>query len=118
MRIFLLVTMMLLLAFGTSFARVRDKGFAGTYVNKKNGAVLTVKFMGKNKYTVSLLSNNKECGFNTQAELKNWGSGFNLGLVERNFHAFIESDNIIYIEALLSKKHCKEYVEGDYVKRR
>jgi hypothetical protein len=117
-RLFLLIVMMLLLASGTSFGRVRDEGIAGTYVNKENGAILTVRAMGKNRYAISLKSNNSECGFDTRAELKNWdGIGFNLGLSEPNFRAFIKNDKIIYIEALFAKKHCKEYVEGDYAKK-
>ena len=116
-RIFLVIAMMLLSVSGT-FGRVRDEGIAGTYINGENNAVLTVRATGKNRYTISLKSNNNECGFDTRAELKNWdGIGFNLGLVETNFHAFIKGDKTIYIEALLAKKHCKEYVEGDYTKR-
>ena len=116
--IFLVIVMILLPVSGISFARVRDEGIAGTYINSETKAVLTVKAMGKNRYTISLKSNNNECGFETRAELKNWdGIGFNLGLIETNFHAFIKSDKTIYIEALLAKKYCKEYVEGDYIKR-
>ena len=116
-RLFLPIALMLLLASGTSFGRVRDEGIAGTYVNRGNGAILTVKAMGKNRYAILLKPNNSECGFDTRAELKNWdGIGFNLGLNETNFRALIKSDKIIYIEALLAKKHCKEYVEGDYLK--
>ena len=117
-RIVLLIAMMLLQASGTSFGRVFDEGIAGTYVNRENRATLTVRAMGKNRYAVILNSNNSECGFDARAELKNWdGIGFNLGLNETNFRAFIKSDKIIYIEALLAKKHCKKYVEGDYVKK-
>ena len=116
-RIFLVIVMMLLPVFGTSFGRVRDEGIAGTYINRENKAVLTVRATGKNRYTINLKSHSNECGFDTRAELKNWdGIGFNLGLVETNFRAFIKDDKTIYIEALLAKKHCKEYVEGDYTK--
>ena len=117
-RTLLLIAMILLLASGTSFGRGRDEGIAGTYVNRETGAILTVKAMGKNRYAIILKSNNNECGFDTRAELKNWeGIGFNLGLNETNFHTFLKTDKIISIEVLLAKKHCKEYVEGDYVKR-
>ena len=117
-RIFLLVAMILLLAFGTSFGRVRDEGIAGTYINGETGAVLTVRAMGKNRYAMILKSNNSECGFDARAEMKNWdGVGFNLGLNEINFRALIKDDKIIYIEALLAKKYCKGYVEGNYIKK-
>jgi hypothetical protein len=117
-RIFLVIAVMLLSVSGTSFGRVRDEGIAGTYINRENKAVLTVRATGKNRYAISLKSHSNECGFDTKAELKNWdGIGFNLGLVETNFRAFVKDDKIIYIEALFAKKHCKEYVEGDYTKR-
>ena len=116
--IFLLIAVMLLPASGISFGRGGNEGIDGTYVNKENGAILTVRPMGKNRYAMILKSNNNECGFDTRAELKRWdGIGFNLGLVDANYRTSIKSDKIIYIEALLAKKHCKEYVEGDYIKR-
>ena len=116
-RIFLVVIMMLLPV--TSFSRARDEGsITGTYFNEANKTVLTVRTMGKNRYAISLKSHSNECGFDTTGELKNWGGiDFNLGLVETNFKAVIKSDKVIYIEALRAKKHCKEYVEGDYTKR-
>ena len=117
-RLFLPVTIMLLLASGPSFGLVRDEGIAGTYVNRENEAVLTVRAMGKNRYAILLKSNNSERGFDTRAELKNWdGIGFNLGLVEPNFRTSVKSDKIIHVEPLLAKKHCKQYVEGDYIKK-
>ncbi|MDR2696243.1 MAG: hypothetical protein LBC79_07700 [Deltaproteobacteria bacterium] len=116
-RVFPAIAMIVLLVSGTAFGRVRHEGITGTYVNRENNAVLTVKATGKNRYTIRLQSNNPECGFDTRAELKNWdGIGFNLGLIEANYHAFIKGDKTIYIEALLAKKHCREYVEGDYTK--
>ena len=117
-RIFLLITTILLLLSGTSFGRVRDVGIGGTYINRENEAVLTVRAMGKNRYAMILESNNKECGFDARAQLKNWdGIGFNLGLDEPNFRACIKEDKIIYIETLLAKKHCKKFVDGDYAKK-
>ena len=116
-RIFLVIVMMLLPV--TSFSRASEEGgITGTYINEEKKAVLTVRTMGKNRYAISLKSHSNECGFDTTGELKNWGgTDFNLGLVETNFKAIIKSDKTIYIEPLLAKKHCKEYVEGDYTKR-
>ena len=127
-RTFFLTAMILLLAIGPSFgrvfghsptpSRVRPDGIAGIYVNKELGAVLTVKAMSKNKYTMILESGSKECGFDTRAELKNMeGIGFNLALADANYQASVKSDKIIHIEVRLGKNQCKEYVEGDYEKR-
>ena len=117
-RLFLVIAMIVLPVAGTSFGRVRDAGITGTYVHRNNEAVLIVRATGKSKYAISLQSTNSECGFDTRAELKNWdGAGFNLGMIEPNFHASIKDDKTIYIEVLLAKKHCKEYVEGEYTRR-
>ncbi|MCL2123378.1 MAG: hypothetical protein FWH34_04735 [Desulfovibrionaceae bacterium] len=113
-RIFFLIILLIpLLIFGTSLG----DDITGTYTNEKNGAILRVKRSGK-KYIVTLQSKNKECDFESRAELKRWNNrGFDLGLLDIGYTTYIKSNEHIYIDVPTAAKHCQAHVEGDYKKR-
>jgi len=111
-RIFFLTLLISLLIFGISYG----DDITGTYTNEKTGAILRVKRSGK-KYLVTLQSKNKECDFESRAELKRWDNrGFDLGLLDVGYSTSVKSNEHISIEVPKSAKHCYPYVEGDYKK--
>ena len=111
--LFLILLLIPLVIFGTSYG----DDITGMYINEKNGAILKIKRSGK-KYLVTLQSKNKECDFESRAELKKWNNrGFDLGLLDIGYTTSMKSNEQVYIDVPSTAKHCQPYVEGDFRKR-
>ena len=93
-------------------------GLPGTYMNKTNGATLTVKSAGS-EFHVDVKTKVKECNVASKAKLEQWKTktAYSFELEDLEWSGFVAKIGEIQISIPQVSRGCQSVADGTYVKR-